>query len=529
MRTLFCIVFLCVGRYLAAAQSFVLTPSQFKPYIDAFNRDDNELYAQAIPNRQAWEFLEKNIPLFECPDKQLEQTYYFRWWTFRKHLKHTLDGWIITEFLPAVGWAGKHNAINCPAGHHFYEGRWLADPVFLKQYARFWYKGGGSLRAYSSWLTDAVNAFTKVHPDDVFLRELLPEFVNDFQEWEKLRLDSTGLFWQIDGWDGMEVSVSGLLNRNHDGYRATINSYMYGNAIALAEIADRLGDKPLAVQFKKRAAQIRKQILERLWDEEATFFKVIPRGFPEMKFSDVRELQGYTPWYFNIPEERHSIAWAQLFDRGGFWAPYGPTTAEQRHPGFQISYQGHECQWNGPSWPFATSVTLRSLANFLRNYRQEVLSPRHYLELLTIYSHSHQRVREDGRLVPWIDENLNPYTGDWISRTRLSRWTPEGWSANKGGVERGKDYNHSSFADHVISGLVGIEPQVGDQLVVDPLVPENHWEYFCLDNLRYHGRIITVLYDRTGNKYGKGKGFRIYVDGVIKAWSEQPGKLEIQL
>src|SRR5690606_41087738 len=52
---------------------------------------------------------------------------YFRWWTYRKHLKRTPEGYIITEFLPEVPWSGKYNTINCPAGHHFYEGRWLQD------------------------------------------------------------------------------------------------------------------------------------------------------------------------------------------------------------------------------------------------------------------------------------------------------------------------------------------------------------------------------------------------------------------
>ena len=61
-------------------------------------------------------FLSTNIPLFECPDKDFEQIYYFRWWTYRKHIKQTPDGFVITEFLPHVGWAGKHNTINCAAG-----------------------------------------------------------------------------------------------------------------------------------------------------------------------------------------------------------------------------------------------------------------------------------------------------------------------------------------------------------------------------------------------------------------------------
>ncbi|MCL2623627.1 MAG: hypothetical protein FWD31_08185, partial [Planctomycetaceae bacterium] len=108
----------------------ILQPEQFKHYIDTFNNDDNELIVQAFPNDVAWNFLSANIPFLDYPDKNIEKTYYFRWWTFRKHLKKTDAGFVITEFQPPVPWAGKENTISCPGGHHFREGRWLHDPQF---------------------------------------------------------------------------------------------------------------------------------------------------------------------------------------------------------------------------------------------------------------------------------------------------------------------------------------------------------------------------------------------------------------
>ena len=97
-----------------------------------------------------------------------------------------------------------------------------------------------------------------------------------------------------------------------------------------------------------------------------------------------------------------------------FLAPYGPTTVERSSPGFRISYEGHECQWNGPSWPYATSITLTALANLLNNYFQNYISKDDYFQLLKIYAKSQQLRKETGTIVPWIDENLNPFTGDWI-------------------------------------------------------------------------------------------------------------------
>ena len=100
---------------------------------------------------------------------------------------------------------------------------------------------------------------------------------------------------------------------------------------------------------------------------------------------------------------------------------HGNTTAEQRHPKFALSYQGHECRWNGPSWPYSTTITLTAMANLLNNYQQDLVQRSDYFDLLKIYTKSHHLKCADGRVVPWIDENLNPTNGDWISRTRLLR------------------------------------------------------------------------------------------------------------
>jgi hypothetical protein len=132
-------------------------------------------------------------------------------------------------------------------------------------------------------------------------------------------------------------------------------------------------------------------------------------------------------------------------------------------------------------------------------------------------------------VVPWIDENVNPTNGDWISRTRLKSWKNGTWDVGKGGVERGKDYNHSTYCDLVISGLVGLRPRADGVVEVNPLVPDGVWDWFCLDNVRYHGRTLTILWDKTGEKYHKGKGLRIFANGVEIAGAETLTRVTAQL
>lgn len=498
----------------------ILRPNGFKAYIDGFNDKDEETVVQAIDNAHAWSWLSGSMPLFECPDREIEETYYFRWWLYRKHLKSTPDGFVITEFHPAVPWAGKHNTINCAAGHHLNEGRWLGNRgEFLPDYIRFWFRNGGSLRAYSSWLVHVVWEYAKASGDFALAEELLPDFVSHYRAWGATHQNRSGLYWSYDDRDAMEYSISG------SGLRPTLNSYLYGDALAIARIAGRAGRPVLEEEFLEAADRLKRLVQERLWDERDEFFKVVPLAeasaevrqwrFGAMpRETNVREQIGYIPWYFHLPDAGYERAWRQLLDAEGFRAPYGPTTAERRHPRFLFRHEAHECLWNGPSWPFATSQTLTAMANLLNDYEQAAVSKRDYLDLLRTYAGSHYRTREDGERVSWLDENLNPFTGEWLSRGILESW---GWRADKGGRERGMDYNHSTYNDLIVTGLVGIRPDEGDRLVVNPLVPEEAWAYFCLDRLNYRGREITVLYDRTGERYGRGAGLRVFVDGRERA------------
>ena len=481
-------------------------------YVEQFNADDDELYKQVFPNDRAAEFLKANIPLFECPDKELEKTYYFRWWTFRKHIKETPRGYIITEFLPNVRWAGKYNSINCAAQHHMAEGRWLRNPEYIDDYARFWFTEDGEPLRYSLAIASAVWDVYSVRRDEALIRDLYEPLKETFAEWEKSHRDSTGLYWRKDDRDGGEMSCSGELSPDAVGYRPNLNSFMYGDAVALSKMASLLGNSADAAFYESKAREIKTLVDNMLWDPADRFYKVIPRN-GEMKHAPCREELGYIPFAYDLPDEDKLVAWEQLFDPQGFKAPYGPTTCERRYPGYRISYEGHECQWNGPSWPYATAQTLTGMEKSLHRFGEKVLTKERYLEVLQTYSNSH---RLDGKC--WIDENINPDTGDWISRTRLMTWKNGTWWAGKGGVERGKDYNHSTFCDLVITGLLGVQPQADGSIVIEPLIPDGQWDWFCLDCVECCGKTLTILYDKDGSKYHRGKGFRIFVNGR-KAYS----------
>ena len=473
------------------ADTTMLDATLFRPYVDRFNAEDTEDVYNLIPNAVAFDWMASNVPLFDCPDETIRQTYYYRWWTFRKHIKQTPAGAVITEFITPVKHAGAHNTISCALGFHLAEGRWIRNQSYLDEYTRYWFYGNdgqpdAKFHNYSSWFANAAYERYLANGNAAFLTGLLNEFVADYEKWETEKQLPNGLFWQYDVRDGMEESITG--SRKHKNARPTINSYMYANALAIAEMATMAGQPAIAETYRGKAAVLKQLVQSQLWDSSARFFKAQK---DEAGLSDAREAIGYVPWCFNLPDRGYERAWEQLIDPQGFWAPRGLTTAERRHPLFRSHGVGR-CEWDGAAWPFATSQTLNALANFLRHYPQSAVTRQHYLDAVRIYAEAHEK---DGK--PYIGEYHDEVTGEWL----------------KGDNPRSRYYNHSTFADLVITGLVGLVPRADDTIDLHPLLPADAWDWFCLDNLTYHGRSLTILWDRTGQHYGRGQGLQVFVDG----------------
>ena len=474
--------------------------------INNFFNDSDYLNTQKIEFN---DWYKENIPYFESPDPVLNQIYYFRWLTYRNNIRKTAVGsYIITEFMPNVGWASTYNAIPCPLGHHFYEGRWIRDTKYLDSYADYWFNVGNP-RLYSSWLADACYAQFLVDGDKDKIISYLPDLMKVVDGWDTNGNtpfhSNYGLYRSIADRDGMENAIGS------DGLRPTLNSYIYGDSIAISKIADMADNKTVKDNYLNKA-NLLKESLDSLWNNNFYRVRRTSTGYP---IQDVVEEIGLVPWYFNLPSEDKSVAWEKLMDPQYLYAEYGPTTAQRSHPSYRPGneYGTGTCRWDGPSWPFATTQTLVGMANLLNNYSQNYVDKDDYYTVLWNYANSHYKTNSlDGKKYPWLAEDLNPENGRWIA--------DEARSVN---------YNHSAFNDMIITGLIGIRPSDDNVLVINPLLPDNKWDYFCMENVPYHGRNITVLYDKNGTKYNNGTGFSVYVDGILAAHEDTYKEVTIQL
>lgn len=506
-------------------------------YVAYFNTMEDEHVAQLIPNAKAAEWMEHEIPLFDCPDRQMEEMYYYRWWTMRKHLVWTGLGYAQTEFLVKRSYSDTLNLIACAVSHHMMESRWLHNADYCHDEAYNWLRlrNGepmAKFHKFSDLMPYALMQEAKVLGSTEYVRDLSEDLTKDMRWWQENRRSTDGLYWQEDVQDGMEEQISGgkrYKGKNRYQQRPSINAYMAGNLSAMEALGEcKMKNEKLKNDSEggtelSESENLVKLMTQHLWDDGLQFFttRVHKVGLPKQgkaepgdSLAQVRELIGYLPWYTECIDDdpKYAAAWLQLADKEGFDAPFGMTTAERRHPQFRHNWKPGKptCEWDGAIWPFATSQTLTALINLEKDYpKTAALVPDSlfYYHLRKYTESMHRRGR------PYVGEYLDETDGQWL------------W----GDHQRSRYYNHSTYCDLIITGICGLTPSANNELRVKPLLPAGTWDYFCLDGVRYHDHRLTILWDKDGTRYHQGRGLTVLVDGKSAARCADLGELRLKL
>ncbi len=475
-----------------------------------------------------------NIPFLEIDDAQIQQIYYYRWKLYRAHIREIgSQGTTVLEFLPDVSWAMEpYTDLNDSSSFHLMEGRWLRNPAIAESLIDHLYTGGGNDRHFSESIAAATEATTRVTGDPEPGLRHLDAMQSVYNTWNDHFDIQRNLYWIEPILDATEYTISSIdasgagfttqpskeddLNGFKLGFafRPTINSYQFANALAIARFANMVGKSDVAADYQQRAERIRSAVLGQLWNPEYQHFADrYQRSTPfvtEGNFIRGREMAGYLPWFYELPpkdaaeEIDYAAAWRHVLSTAELAGPYGLRTVEPTYPRYLVQYRydrasgGRECQWNGPSWPFQTSQALTALANLLNDYQQTDITRADYLKLLRQYTQQHYL--SPGH--PDIQEDYNPETGKPIV-----------------GLARSHHYSHSTYADLILNGLIGIRPRADEVLEVNPLLPMDTSQetqpirYFAVQGVLYHGHDVSVIFDADGSRYVVGSGLSVFVDG----------------
>ena len=73
-------------------------------------------------------------------------------------------------------------------------------------------------------------------------------------------------------------------------------------------------------EFENKATTIKQKLQSRLWNKDLNFLLYYLKTMKNTKPLNVRELIGYIPWYFNLPDDKseYALAWNKIKDSTGF-------------------------------------------------------------------------------------------------------------------------------------------------------------------------------------------------------------------
>lgn len=418
---------------------------------------------------------------------------------------------ITTEFLDDVGWQLEPWAsLNDATGFHIGEGRWLRDRRFSDDYLNHMFNGGND-RHFTDYMADSTWTRFLVDGDESSMTSHLDAMIALYDKWDDHYDTSKGLYWVEPLADATEYTISSIdASGGEDGFaggeafRPSINSYMWANFRAIANIADLANKPDVKSSYLDRAAGLKKRFQDDIWNDTLSHF--IDRHYETTEFVEYwepirgRELVGIVPWMFDMPDdnEKYSAAWSHVIDTEELRGASGMRTVEPSYEYYMRQYRYdaptglRECQWNGPVWPYQTTQALLGLGNLLNNYNQTVVSKTDYLEELRRYTKLHYN---NDKLD--LEEDYEPDKPGPIV-----------------GLPRSHHYFHSGYNDLIISGLVGIRPQADDSIVINPMLPaDSDISYFRLQDIAYHGHDIAIQWDSDGSHYGQGAGLKLEVDG----------------
>ena len=477
-----------------------------------------------LTNLEAPDWYKDNIPFIEVPDNQIQEIYYFRWQGWKQHLQYTTPfyGYVSLEFHGWPGYSAPYGAISAAAGHHLNEGKWLRDQQYNTNAINWWLAGPGTSpkehsddyvnentydwsHEYSFWAADAVWQNYLINGDKDFIVGHLDSLVRQYEGWRNQFNETFGLYWQVPVWDATENSPSGYAvdvpYHGGAGYRPTLNSFQYGDAQAIVKVANLAGNSDVASKYTDTANDLKSNMEKWLWDDDLKFYMHRYRDY-DQKLFNVREYMGFIPFMFNMPDIEDAVIYDSLLDPQGFAGSKGIYTAQKANDEWFMINNGSCCQWNGPTWPYATAQMLTGIENLLYNYdSQNHITPENYFKLIKDYAAQHYQ--------------------DGVPSYHQAHWPDDdNWEFTDGPGGDDEDYNHSTFVDNVMSGLFGIRGQPDDSLVIKPLAIPSSWDYFAVENFPYHGHLVTVIWDKDGSRYNQGKGLSVYVDGKVATTSD---------
>jgi hypothetical protein len=472
-------------------------------------------------------------PAFHSSDPLLNKTWAYRWFVLRHNLAEPRYG-LLPHPLFYEGRAHKKSKkpfskggwefsklINLSVPLHLTDARWHHDPAYGEGPLRNMKEAPDdsgmfccltvdtvmhSFANYSCW---AAYRLYLVHRNTGAMTELLPALKRQIAaahqvygtDRDRLMIEyrhtRTGKEYQPSYWYFHNYPKNPKDKETYTHVKRVDRTvYHYLNTLGVARLCEELGD-PEAKEYMDLAEGIKRDVLEKMWDESTQFFYDLHYMTDEKAL--VKNIVGFYPAWAQMLDDRYDGLMEHLFNRNEFatGCPFPSVSADCPVYSKEGGWQGfflkgrNGCMWNGPTWPYTNSIALDALAK--ESKRRDHKYDRDFAHYLREYSFLHFLNRDLNQ--PCLVEHYNSGTGEPLSDE------PE--------------YNHSFYIDLVITHVAGLSVE-SDRIELDPV--DIGLDYFVLDRVKAAGLDLRITYRKPGVRCSLpdvGEGYRVYANGRL--------------
>ncbi|MDG4798034.1 Ig-like domain-containing protein [Micromonospora sp. WMMD1082] len=486
----------------------------------------------------------QDVPYINVPDPALEKAIVYRWWGERYNsLDANASGHVYQYPTTIEGVNLYQNAVALTQPMHLQDTKWLRTPYLpYGQILNIGELSGSSAfldspghtswnNHYSQYLGTAGLEAYQVHGGG---REIARKFAGYFEG------DGVGQLEHYDGNNDKLIAYDTNYMPGNDADAITFgypksnagapgartierpeSAYVWGAFEAARQLYQISGaDQAKVDEMATGATQIRDAILDRLWSPDTRMFLAgTSHGATSAASSNGRANPLPASARNLIPAKESNLydIYAENLIPFDQWQTYVD--------GFRFLTYGD----NFPIFPFYTANQYDRSAygiggsnnfsniNFTVQYRGVRSALRHYDPEQKYITPAYAK-----RLLDWMAWSIYP-GGDLRVANQAEYYS--NWNA------AARTYNRNN-PNHIMLGnmnyifvedMAGIQPRADEKIELWPI--RFGYDHFMVNNLRYHGQDVTIVWDPDGSRYGLGAGYSLFLNGERKVSTDRLGKL----
>ncbi len=494
--------------------------------------DESHEAALATQRREYNEYWHRYIPYIDVPSAPMKKAIDYHFWLLRYNtLNANIPGHDYQYPITMEGVLGYNNAIVLTQCMHLQDTKWQRLPHL--PYGQLLSVGscsGGSAfldnpgnrrnwnNHYGQYIATAGREAFFVHGGDKqFALTLARWFEGDckgqLQHYGQHASPSTPkthlISYRSNYMTGNDADTCSMHYRGVGMHKTHAeNAYVFGAAASSAELYRLAGNEKKAAEMTELAEAIRHDILDYLWCDKCRFF-------------ETRAVAPTDDFVIHNPDKPNLVPLKENNNYNYFSERVVPTD-EQSLKKYIDAFRHLADPEEFPIFPYYTaSQRDNKLAPGSNNFSNInfTVQARAYSAAIRDYDKDGKYVTPEmfENMVDWCAWNMFPDGGDLDYPNNN-----EFFNADRASDPRGAGDYYRSWIYHNILGnynyifieeMAGLRPRADGKIELSPI--DFGYAHFAADNMRYHGRDVSIFYNTDGHYADIPSGYSLYVDGVL--------------